>query len=540
MVDYEFPSLDLGINNFSSSSNFDKSVNLPERSFPQQFKLKTSEYYCGGYYVCYNKKISPRDIQQACNDRDWEFLTDLIGDFFIIYADFLTKELFVFTGQSSAFPCYFSIDDKKLVLSPDFSLVFRKTASKTLDIGSGLDFIFGQNIGERTPDTFISEVHQLPPGNLLKINDDFLYTIQNLIDFDKVYGRKIEPYKQVDSFVDDLINLLSEIISEQVNSIGNKGFSSELSSGFDSGLVSYLLKKVSKQSFKCYSSLTPVTEKIDSKSTIEEFSKKHSLNTIYLDVTNLYPFSKRHDLNWTKNYFFPSDHGQEEVYQSLVRYRKDGAQAFFTGYGGDELYKIFSTKEIAKNALHYKFFNYVKSYRHKHANLFSDKARDLFLDRDRFNKKDFYLSVIPTTGTSVSLFYFPINWRLGLWQLTPFTDPRIVNLALRIPRKGKKAISRNDLFRKRGDIFLPSQFKTKIDAAPYVGQFMVRRKDKILEILKPSMLSEKGWVNTSDIIERIQSGNVNSFLENGNLIATLHNLIRLEYFIQNNSVKVSS
>lgn len=520
--------------------SFSESVELPDRDIPQRFEIKTKEEFCGGYFICLDRKITKKDIFSICQRRDWGTLSKLLGDFFIVYFDSSERRVYVYTGQSSAFPSYFSISQKSLILSPDFGLVFNNLKLRTLDTGAALDFVFGHNIGERTSDTIVSEIKQLPPGNLLIIEEDLSYKIEGLIDFEGFYSQEFEAIESKKKFLDKLTHVIGQVINEQLMVLGDKGFAGELSSGLDSSLICYLLKKQAKDQVFCFSSITSVAEDIDPKEDIERFSEKHGLRTKYFDVTDLYPFSTSHDLLWTKKHFFPSDHAQEEMYQLFNKYRKERAHAIFTGFGGDELYRNRKILEIKKYLLQYEYFEYVKSFKHKdRAGYFlTKKGAEAFLSKNRFRNKDFYFSIIPTSATSVPLFYFSIIWKSKCWPFLPFNDPRVLELSLRIPTKNGKPVERNELLRQREDVFLPSQFREKVDAAPYVGQFVEKEKKLVLEILRNSRLQKKGWIEVADVIKDLEQGKTNKFTSDGNLLSTLHNILRIEYFIQNNEIQV--
>lgn len=533
-----FPLLELRRGNAFIPENFQKGLILPQRVFPPRFTIQTKDSFCGGYFLCYDRKVDAHKILQECKNRNWQFLANLIGDFFIIYCDFIKRELFLFTGQSSTFPCYFTLTSDKFILSPEFGLVCRKIPKKTLDVGSALDFIYFQLVAQRTPDTFISEIKQLPPGNLLKINKDFSYSIRNLIDFDGFYSPKPQVYESSELFVSDLLSLLSTVINEQLATIQDMSCGAELSSGFDSSIVCYLLKRASKKAFICYSSIASAVEEFDPKETIQEFSRKHGLRTIFLDVSDFYPFATRHDILWTKRYFFPADHGQEQVYRTWSKYREDGANLIFTGFGGDELYGVSAEAEIAPFVLQREFFKLVRAFRYGDRRVLTDRGEGLLLDRERFANKNFYLSIIPTSSTAPALFYFPMYWRLNCWQITPFIDPRVLRLALNIPRKDNKLPTRHELFRHRNEIFVPLQFRNKIGGGSYVSQFLEKRRELVISILHTSLLGQSGWVKSEEIIKDLKGDNIRNYIANSNLLAQLHNLVRLEYFIQQNNVKV--
>jgi len=122
--------------------------------------------------------------------------------------------------------------------------------------------------------------------------------------------------------------------------------------------------------------------------------------------------------------------------------------------------------------------------------------------------------------------------------MTPFIDPRLVQLARMIPRKGSKALSKQEIWKTREEIFAPSQFRPKEGPVGHVQLFLDKKQDFIISVLKKSILAQKGWIKASEIIDDMKKGDTHKYLE-GDALSFLLATLQLEYFIQQNNIKIS-
>ena len=132
-------------------------------------------------------------------------------------------------------------------------------------------------------------------------------------------------------------------------------------------------------------------------------------------------------------------------------------------------------------------------------------------------------------------YYFPIHWETGIWGVSPMSDLRLIQFARRIPHRGRKVPSKQEIWQHRKDIFVPSQFVEKGDYQRQIGQFLTKKKDWVIPTLENSVLAQRGWIKAEEIIDDVRQGNVETYLKEPLIL--LHNVLRLEYFLQHNKVK---
>jgi asparagine synthetase B (glutamine-hydrolysing) len=531
----EYPLLDLKFKDFEKDLEkaFKQSFFLPKNVFPKEFLIKEKGSICGGYFACYNKTVSTEEINEFCKNRQWDKFGQLIGDFIIIFCDSSTKEIFVLTDLTGKFPCYFSHSTKQIVVSTDFGMVKDSITQRTLNIDYALDLFTWSNVLLITDQTIISEIHQLPPATLLKVTgEDFSLT--PLLDGEKFWNKKVNRYFSVEEYTNDFLELLKKLVMERLEKIDNLKFGCDLSSGFDSPLVAYTLKKVSKTPFTCYSQAPPqFIEDTDPKHVLT-FAEKHSLDVKFF-TESIYPYLSKHDLSATADNPIQSPMGEiNYAYQEMLS--DDGVKLLFKGEGGDELYGI--EEDSAKYILQENYFYVVRSSKRSDSTMFLTRgAEKLVLDRSRFMKKKSYIQILSETAIWVSWFIFPWAWETKVWPLMPFADPRIVALARHAPFKNKKSYSKQELWKNHDEIFLPVQFRKKGSPVGLQKYGLPRTSKFIISLFKKSILGEIGWVNSKKIVEDFQAERIEKYLEDGP-ITYFNPLVRLEYFLQNNNIKI--
>lgn len=510
----------------------DDGLVLPKRVFPQSFKVKEKDFFCGGYFACYDGTVTIDDLVKACRRDDWKFLSDLVGDFLILYCDFVKSKLFVFTGQGGKFPCFFSTENGKLVLSPDFETVKDKQSSLTLNVGASLDFISRMTL--LTDETVISGIKQVPPGTLLRINKDLSFSLMPLVNLDNFLSQKSHIYTSSEEFSNDFLSLLGQIIAEQLQLVKNLSFGADISSGFDSPLVCYLLKKQTRKAFTCYSGISKYTTSDTDPQIVNEFAHRHALKVKFVNEEHFYPLSET-DLEWASR--LPGQIGYGLMYNFHSQVAADGTKIEFLGEGGDEVYKSASMDLLAQFPIQEEYFWTVKRLKLGLGRVVSKKGIRILLDKVHFQGKKPFFSIIAPSATLVNLELFPVFWETGVWPVTPFTDPRLIQLARRIPRQSSKILPKQEIWRTRMDIFVPSQFRSKQGPVGHVQLFLEKKQKLVTSVLRGSILAQHGLIQASEIISDVERGNIQKYLE-GDTISFLLNTLKLEYFLQHNKVKI--
>jgi len=511
-----------------------KRLTLPQRVFPPRFMVKKEKFFCGGYFICYNKEVAVKEIVRACRSGNWKRLANLTADFLIVYADYVANEIFLLTGQAGGFPCYFSTTGNRLVVSTDFGAVKKNLSSFSLNASSVFDYLYFNYVTTLTDETIISEITQIPPGTLLRIKSDLSYSLTPLVDLETFLAQHQEPYQSMEEFANGFVFALEEVVAEHLQALGQLDFSADLSSGFDSSLICYVLKRRSKKQFPCYSLISSYSLGDTNPKAVSEFAWKHNLKIKFINAETFYPFASAHDLDWTTKHFYPADHGQELRFQLFSLGAKNKARVAFHGYGGDELYTTFLMDESRRFAIQKEYFYAVMGLKWGIDRIFTGDGIEILLSRKRFAKKKFYPSIIAPSAIAERFCYFPTYWETGIWGISPMTDPRLIQFARRIPHDGRKPPAKQRLWRHRKDIFVPSQFVKKGDYQGQIGQFLTKKRGWVISVLENSILAEKGWIKTSEIIDNIRKGKIEIYLKEPLIL--LHNVLRLEYFLQHNKL----
>lgn len=508
---------------------------LPKHRFPPDFKLSDQDGFCGGYFVSYNRELAPKVLLQLCKENRWQDLNSVIGDFLIIFASFQDNKVYVLTDQTGKFPCFFASEQNWFRLSTDFALVKEKVSQPKGNIEAIFEYL--ANGFTITDSTIISQIHQLPPATLLTINSDLSYSLTSLVDLDSFLAQPVNCYTEPSRFADDIVELLNVLIKERVKVLNSQPFGADLTSGFDSSLICALLKNVTKQKFFCLSAVAESVREDTSPAVISQFVAYHQLNHSFLPIDQYFPFSS-FDLSWTAKRFYPGMHAVEWMDKAAQVFSNQGKIALFQGHGGDELYGGFQLEDGLKFAFQYDYFSSrvegLSQY-HLEAILTPAGVDELLREETLQNKRIFPVIIPPSVF--LSNLYFPVWWEAGVWPLTPYIDPRLFQFARGIPYRGKEAHPKTEFWRHRLDLFVPEQFRPKGNFQGLVKQFIKQRSDIVVSVLKNSILGRAGWIRSEEIVEDFQAGREEKYLDDA-ISTYLHNLVRLEYFLQANKVKV--
>lgn len=513
------------------------SLSLPSKELPKVFMEEREDLICFGYYLFFDTHLDAGNIVSLAGQKQWKKLAHYLGNFLIIYIDLKMQEIYILSDIFGSFPVFFAIENDQLSLSTDFGVVSRSLIKKTLNTSSALDFILTNYILTPSTQTIIDEIQQVPPGTLLKINKEGNFSFTALQDINKFVQAGLNPYNNIDEFTNDFLELLHSVIEQRIKALKTDNIEVDLSSGLDCTLVAYVLSKFKDINLFCYSRVSTLALGDTHPPTMIEFAKKHNLRLNIIEVDNFYPFCNNHDLSWTRDHFYPADHGQELFFSYSKIVREAGFKVNFTGNGGDELYMA---PEIGKTGLFYlqqDYFSIVQSLKFDNGLIFSDEGKRQAVNKDRFTKKEIFPVYQSVSAVALLQSFFPILWELDLWGVHPLMDPRLIQLTRAMPLKDNALLTKDELWSSRPDIFVKKQFEIKGHYGEHVGQFLKFRGDFVTEVLRNSILGKLGLIKNREMAQDIQSGAINKYLDTPLLI--LHNLIKLEYFIQENQVSIS-
>lgn len=514
-----------------------KNLRLPRNKFPPQFIVKGKKFLCAGYFVSYHENLTSVQLAKLCERGEWKYIAHLIGDFLIFYFDLSLKKLFILTDQTGKFPCYFAITQDQFMVSTGFYTLVKALPSPSLDLIGGLDFIHrNNNVMDRT---IIRKIHQIPPATLLVVNADHSYLLESMIDADGFFAQPFEKFNSIEEFNNAFFATLDQIVKERLQKIDGFQFSSEISSGFDSSLISYLVKRNSTMPFTCYSRAAKASVRDSDPKIVSNYAKKHNLNIKYVPYDQIFPFSTEVDLEWIKQ--VPNQIIKAEVYCHLLLMHEDDNVIYFTGDGGDEIYHMDENTQnlYLRFPVQMEYFERLSLRPFGIDKLLTKKGLEILFDKKRFQEKRAFPLYVSTSAATTHTDSFPLSWETEMWPMTPFVDPRLVQIARGIPKINGKKPSKLDVWRERGDIFPSGHFIPKARGGPddQIKRYLTERSDFVVSVLENSLLGEKGWIKSSEIVDNVQKGKVDNYYES-NTMSCLAKLIELEYFLQLNNVRV--
>lgn len=509
---------------------------IPEKNFPPRFLVKGRDFLVGGYFVSYHPRVTISKLIELCRNNRWQDIAAFNGDFLVFYLDFQQKKILVLTDQTGKFPCYFHLTDKTIILSTSFYEIVKRLDKPTLDVERTLEFVYRDT--QVTDKTIIKGVYLLFPGALGEFTANGIGKVKPLLDVEEFLGTPFKKYSSLKKFADDFLEVLNTLIKERLDALNNLNFCSEISSGFDSSLISYLLKKNYSKPFICYSEIAKKALQDTQPAIVSEFAQKHNLTVKFVPHDEFYPFSSERDLEWIRRE--PSYIQKSQVYRLFDLMSKNGAVARFTGEGGDEAY--WSSEEALNLRLRFpaqkQYFDYQSLRRYGIDKILTEEAVEMLLDKKRFRRKKFYPLFISHSVVNLSIITFPFSWETEIWPMTPFADTRLIQVARGIPDKGiDKSSLKQKIWQGREDIFTKSQFRPKGGTEEHYSRFLTEKADFIISTLRDSLLGKAGLIRSSEIIKNVSRGQISPYLE-GDTAVYLVNLLELEYFIQQNSIRV--
>lgn len=505
-----------------------ENLKVPAKKFPPGFFFKQENFICAGYLASFDSHFGIENLVEAARENAWQALANVSADFIVIFFDLIKKKLFVLTSQSGAFPCYFTAVNDSLFLSTDFSWVKENLTKAHLDTDWVLDYLsFCLLLSEHT---VLEEVKLVPPATLLTVEENLNWNLTSLVDVKGALGNLPPRYTSSEKYAGDFLETLKESIADRLRPLGDFPFACDLSSGLDVNLVAYLLKKHFHKEFKCYSRISEASPNDTILPLVKQFAEKHDLALETFPADDYYPFSQQHELDWIVKRFYPADHGEELTYQLHLRMQRDGQMANLTGDGGDEVYKAGVLLQEEKFALQNEFFWTVRSLSGGVEDLVTEEGKKLLLSQERFLRKHYFPNVLPRSAVGINLLYFSLLWEINLWPIMPYNDLKMVRFGCLIP----EGVTKQALWQKHQEIFLPEQFRPKAHFEGHIGLYLERKLEFVTSLLQKSLLEKRGIVKAKEILANLQKGNLAPYRERP--FSALDNVIRLEYFLQRNNI----
>jgi len=512
-----------------------KNFIIPPRHFPPNIFLENDNYIASGYFANYDKRKN-LDIEKILSDAKWKELANLDADFLIFYWNIKKSELCVLTDQSGKFPCYFCCWENNLIVSTDLPfLINLRNCSLNLDLA--LDYITTGLFTFIYDETLVKEINQIPPGTLLRVSQPPNFKLESQVDLKSFVDNTPAPYASNEVFSKRFLATLDKSVKKRLKILNNLNFGAELSSGLDSGLICYLLKKASHKDFYCYTNFTQEVETDTNRDLVKKFCQKHGLSVFFDKVDEYFPFNKKRYLKIFRKYP-PSLTGIELAYKSFEFARKKGSTVYFQGLGGDEVFKTQVFDFWLDFRIQDLFFMTALRFKLGIDKVLTPSGLKYLISEERFDNRRIYPNIFSTSAINANLSFFPIAWEKEVWPITPFVDSEIVQFTrLKMPRHGLIAPDKREILASLEAVFIEEQFRKKLGDEKLFDQFLIKKSEFIINVLKNSILDKTGWFRTEEIIKNLEMQRIESYLIDDTSFY-LEYLVRLEYFLQNNNVKI--
>lgn len=522
--------------------NGEFSYKLPERKLPRKVFKQEQNLICGGYFIGWDTELTDQQIFTLCKNGRWDFLANIIGDFIIFLFDQDNQKLQILTSQTGV-PCYFANTNNSFYISTSFSQIKQQIHSPTLNLNSAFDYFRYDYCNLPQDFTILNEINQIPPATLLSIDKNFTVQLKTSLEYKIFFNSQLTPFSSVDKFRHEVVKLTTELIEEKLNKLSkiqNLKIAAELTSGYDSSLVAYALSESKLQPPIQYFSWFSDLDKHDNNlENVTKFANKHQLQIAFWNKEPFYPFGSSEDLKLTIDNFYPAIFAQNLSLGFYNYLSQNGIDVVFNGNGGDELYGVHELIQTHPYFMQLDYYETIVALEWDFDTIFTQKAKEFFISRERFINRKFYPTIIPTSAL-IQRLYFPVFWEYDIWPILPLADPRLIRLFCQIPTDGSKRIKKEDLWKGHQGIYLPEQLvpKSKLGTGSFIKQFIVKEMDFIIKTLANSLLAEQGLIKRDTILKNLKDGRGDIYSHKN--LAFFHNLIRLEYFLQENHIRVSN
>lgn len=513
---------------------------LPKLVFPKMVFESDIEFELSGYFVNYDKTHRQENIFEEIKERGFRGLINSNSEFLLFLFNKKSKILTIASDQFGKFPCYFSVQNNRLVVSSSFSVL--KSCIQNRGLSLDLDCLLATVMWDiyTTERTFLNEVRRIPTGCIVEfpITDLKRNIIVPMVDLDSFLENKTTAYQSSTDFASDWLKAITITTQDRLREVGNLKFTCDLSSGFDCTLIAYCLSTITEKKFNCYSKHSTLANDETNIDLMQKFAKTHGLNLKTFNVTKFYSQTNNLQKSWDTNDPFQFSSTDQDYYFS--KHHENGTRIRFTGDGGDEIYGSGNMDLLARFPIQNSFIGNV-SYFKKFGleRFFTKKAMAYALSSKRFNERKIYPLIVSTSAAAVFWFESEHYWKHDLFAMTPFMDTRLIQLARQIPKTitGNKQSKKLSTLKYLPNVFNKEMFQEKAGLDIVFNNFVRNQKKLILFFLDNSIFVKIGWIDKDKII-RMLNDQTSELYNNSQFAIVLQTIIKLEWFIQKNNVQL--
>jgi len=420
------------------------------------------------------------------------------------------------TDDSGALPLFYYLDNKIIFISSSFTnliyLINKRVRLPDIDMEALVFFIDSKEpLNDRT----------LLNGVRILYENSKLIFDKNGIRFERTVNSPLKTRTSNRTLNElKIIKKFSAVLDKSFYRFGDifkdkrLVFGSALSGGSDSSVISQRLMSILGIKIDLFSIILPKPDSIVQIKRLKDFIDKFGgiLNAVESEKYKTFFSDKPKTLHnpYSEVYYLPT-------YEVAKRAAKKGMAVYFTGFGGDELFKIRNTitKRIDSENSHVPY-----------TTKFNSILKNVSL------KKDF-MNIFQSVRMS-QLVYNHIFHEFGCWIISPFNYvPLIFNVADISDelKKGKRLLK---LYQKY--VGFPASYVESENKDSFISlycswlRFFYTRKLKPL--MRNSVLERLGLLDTERLIKMLKTDSFDYF-EKASLCRYLYSIISAELFLQN-------
>ncbi|TSC84561.1 MAG: Tlm Orf21 [Microgenomates group bacterium Gr01-1014_16] len=507
----------------------DSRVVLPVHPVLKAVSEKRNDVEIWGYFLDLEGRDNRlEEVLEMLEIKNWDFFSSISANFCFWVRFEVTKEMFVIVDYLGSFPMYYSIvSAKKLVFSPMASKVLDYIKILKVDEFQMLRLVAREP--SLTSDTFFKEVKQIYPGCVLRVDSSMRVEVKSYLEMYRGFDEK-DSIVTLQQFFEGLLELLDEVFEGYKKIIGELGVAIDLTAGLDSTLVAYMSKKAGLSGVvgSTFEYLPPNNS--ENLEIISEVANKYQLSYKLVDVKNYCELFGDEFFNWED---FPGIINKFPLAMYLSELFAMGKRIRITGHGGDELYSAKSISEKHNYLPYLNYFDTVAKLKFGLGDVFSEKGTSILLDRDYYSKAEYFTNFLTTSALEINLECFVPKWRLGMWTLSPLSDPRVVRYCYKL-RGIDKNFSNLDFWKKIGPtIHTERQLagSTKPDYTKNDNERLREKKDYIVERLSKSVIRNLGLFQYGKIIEDLTEGRLEKYFSYDAMFYLI-NFIKMDHYLE--------
>ncbi len=517
---------------------------FPEMGLPKKVYQRKRSKLLLGYFSNFDGLVNEKEIFEEVERNGFKKLTNSNSLFLLFFLDLVSGELVMAVDQFLSFSCFFTILDKKLIISSSFGRL-KDEVGKSKSLKVNTDAVLSYLLWEwhNTEDTLIKQIKTLPGGCQFRVNLNDLrgLRVETLIDLDYFFNRDDGPeYQSMESFSKDWLGLLIQLVGERSSQIpvGMK-IGCDVSSGFDCALIAYCLSRVSgKGGFKGFSDYSSIMGDENDLNVVERFAKKHNFPLETFDYTEQTRHKINPDETWLSDLSVqPFVYVHHSSYLNFLN--KNNIRLLFTGEFGDEAYDMKQMEILSRFPIQSSYFNSISSYRRRRKQeLFVQGAKDIFLDQTRFKKRGYYPLIIPSKSASCYLPVVEAYKNKGINRLHVFSDTRLLSLARKAPLVGgQQSFQVKELMMPFFKSIMPENYTATSNAGEPFVQLFINQSGFVHKVLDHSILEQFGLIDAEFLKKYVNNTNSELYTDKSCQMAMfLYLIIYLDWYLQRNRI----